>query len=238
MKLSQRIILTLTFVLQLHSLGAEEEIPYEFSDPNYTRLFLTPTAETIKKGNAYVGITEVVLFQYAYGITDSIQVGITFPIYPVAAGFVMKNEIYNRENKIFSFLFGVGTPLFFSEEFVGVGLTGGLIFSNGTRDRRFTISSHVLGTISSEEDTFFGILIGAGYEIRTSERVKWIFEFTALPVFINGKFEDDFPRGITIGPRFFGRNFAADIGFFFPLQSIRGEVKYFILPVFNFAYHF
>jgi hypothetical protein len=77
-----------------------------------------------------------------------------------------------------------------------------------------------------------------GYETRTSERVKWLFEFTALPAFVDGEFIDEFPRGITMGPRFFGKNFAADIGFLFPLQSFSGDLVYLILPVFNFAYHF
>lgn len=219
-------------------LFADEYNTYEYDDPNYTRLFLTPTAETVKKGSAYVGVTEVVLFQYAYGITDSTQFGVSFPIYPVAAAFVLKNEIYNRDNKILSFQLGLGTPLVISKDFGGVGLMGGMIFSNGNRNKRFTISSNFIGTISKGDDNFFGILIGAGYERRTSERVKWIFEFTALPVFINGEFQSESPRGITIGPRFFGRNFAADLGFLFPLHSFSGDLVYIFFPVFNFAYHF
>ncbi len=235
MKSIYLILIVLFFTINT---SIAEETTYEYDDPNYTRLFLTPTAETVKKGGAYVGITEILLFQYAYGITDSTQIGVSFPIYPVAAAFIFKNELYNRDNKIFSFQLGVGTPLFFSEEFTGVGLMGGLIFSNGTRNQRFTISSTFIGVISSEGDNSFVILIGAGYETRTSEKVKWIFEFTALPVFFNGELESDFPRGITIGPRFFGRNFAADLGFLFPLQTFRGELVYLVFPVFNFAYHF
>ncbi len=110
------IFLIFAFAFPVNELNAEDETStYEYDDPNYTRLFLTPTAETIKKGRAYVGVTEVVLFQYAYGITDSTQFGVSFPIYPVAAAFVLKNEIYNRDNKIFSFQFGLGTPLIISK---------------------------------------------------------------------------------------------------------------------------
>lgn len=238
MKFLCRIIFVVILLL-IQELNAEEETStYEFTDPNYTRLFLTPTAETVKKGRAYVGITEVVLFQYAYGINDSTQIGVTFPVYPVAGAFVLKNELFNRENKIFSFQFGIGTPFFFTDEFAGVGLMGGLIFSNGTRDRRFTISSNFIGTISNGEDNFFGLLIGMGYETRASERIKWIFEFTALPFSLDGKFESNSPRGITVGPRFFGKNFATDLGFFFPVQTFSDELVYLIFPVFNFAYHF
>jgi hypothetical protein len=235
MKKLKTILLILMAGITL-SLRAEETT-YEFTDPNYTRLFFTPTAETIKKGRAYVGVTEFLLFQYAYGITDSAQMGVTvFPFFPSAA-FVFKNEIVNSQNNILSLQFGIGTPLIFSEDFSGVGFMGGLIYSNGTRDKRFTISSTFIGTISNADDTFAGAIIACGFETRTSERVKWLFELSLVPVFIDGKLEADFPRGITIGPRFFGKNFAADLGFTFPLQRF-GNTVYFILPVFNFAYHF
>lgn len=251
MKLNSCLILFLILLKVSFGYGEEQAVEqeeqveqvvqveqYEYSDPNYTRLFLTPTAETLKRGRAYVGITEIVLFQYAYGLSDNSQVGVTvFPFYPTA-GVVFKSELIHTRDDIFSFQFGGGMPLIMTGEFSGAGMIGGFIYTRGNRDDRFTIGTNFFGIITNNEDNLVGALLNFGYEVRTSERVKWLFELALTPAFVGGEFANDFPRGITIGPRFFGRNFASDLGFFFPLQTFKGSVTYYAIPVINFAYHF
>lgn len=234
-----KCLVTLLFVsvFFFHPALAEETI-YEYDDPNYTRLFLTPTAETLKKGNAYFAVTEILLFQYAYGVTDSTQIGLSALPYPPIVNFNLKTELINKDNKIFSFLIGFGTPLIFEAGQTILGFQGGFIFSSGTRDSRFTFSTIYLGgfVFGDGSENLSGLALSAGFEKRTSEHMKLLFELTGVPSFINGEFADDFPRGFIFGPRFFGKEFAADVGFLFPLQSLGGY--YFILPVVNIAYHF
>ena len=174
-------------------------------DPNPTRLFFAPTGRSLKKGEAYFGVYEVLLPFVQVGVTDRISIGGGTPLIfgDWEQPFWVTPKVQLMEYK--STAVSAGVMHFFNVDDASTGIAYGVV-TQGSTDSAITIGGGYAYARADEEDAGSGVLMIGG-EHRVSRRVKLV---TENYVFKGGGF-------VSGGFRFFGEKLSADIGLVAPL---------------------
>jgi len=186
-------------------------------DPNPTRLFFAPTGRSLKKGEAYFGVYEVLLPFVQVGITDRISIGagtpLIFPNFEHPFWITPKVQVLQRRSTAVS----AGVMHFFNVEDAGKGIAYGVV-TQGSTDSAATLGLGYSYAVTDGEDAGWAVVMFGG-EHRVSRRVKIVTENYA---FKGGGF-------VTGGLRFFGEKLSADFGLVLPL--VEGDT--FVFPMIN-----
>lgn len=207
-------------------LKGEEFLP---ADPNATRLFFGPTGRSLPRGQAYLGVYEILLPFVQVGLTDRLSVGAGTPLvfgfegeHPVwvtpklqvysgrrvqvAAGLL---HAFNMDDGQFGIAYGVATAGQ-ADTSVTVGVGWGYSRYDDHRD--------------SNDRNDGAVIVMAGAERRVSRRIKLITE--------NYLFRDG--AIMSGGVRFIGGRLSADLGLAMPFNVQEAVV----LPIVNFVWVF
>lgn len=187
-------------------------------DPNTTRLFFGPTGRSLKKGEAYFGVYEVLLPFVQVGITDRLSIGAGTPL--VFGDFerpfwvTPKFQVARRGSTTAA----IGVMHFFNVDDASLGIAYGAV-TQGSNDSAATLG---LGYSYARtgNDAAGSAVVMLGGEHRVSRRIKLVTENYA---FKGGGFASG-------GVRFFGEKLSADFGLMVPLFS--GE-DFILLPIIN-----
>lgn len=192
-------------------------------DPNITRLFFAPTAETLPQGTGYFAVYELFFPFLAFGVTDRFTISGGMTLFPGVAQQVFyltpKYRVWKEENVSIS-----AGALFISafEQTINIAYA-----VTTFRSRR---GSFTAGAGWGMTNSVFGPrpLITAGGEFQLSNYTKLITE-NWLP-----------PEGegalLSFGLRFFGEHLAADFGLFTFTGEDMGSWPFF--PWVGFVYNF
>lgn len=192
------------------------------SDPNTTRLFFAPTGRTLRRGEGYFGVYEIMLPFVQVGITDRFSIGAGTPL--IFGGgaehpFWLTPKIQLLERGRTSVAAGV---LHFFNAFGDgdghMGIAYGVV-TQGTPEAAGTIG---VGYGYDDDGGTAIVMIGAEKQVRRS--LKFLTENYL------------FPGGglLSGGVRFFGDRLSADVGLIVPLNA--GELIGF--PMVNFVWRF
>ncbi len=195
-------------------------------DPNGTRAFLMPTANTIPAGSGYVADYELFFFTAAFGVTDWLMVNAGTLLIPVSLAdevidYGVKARIYEVPDR-FALAGGLQmlTPL-------SVGESMGIVYgvaSFGNRDTKLNIAfGRAFSTLGGSSN-----VVGISGDARVSSSIKLLAEFWILP--------DVNWSPLVIGVRFFGSHLAGDLGLLYPLGVSWGSPIG--IPVVNIVYNF
>ena len=185
-------------------------------DPNATRLFFAPTGRSLKKGEAYFGVYEILLPFVQVGVTDRISIGAGTPLIfaDVERPVWVTPKIKLMETR--STALSAGVMHFFNVEDASVGIAYGVV-TQGSTDNAVTVGLGYSYARTDDDDAGSGVLMLGG-ERRVSRRVKLV---TENYVFKGGGF-------VSGGVRFFGERLSADIGLVAPLVD-----DTFVFPMIN-----
>ncbi|HEX6163624.1 MAG TPA: hypothetical protein VFZ31_09675 [Vicinamibacterales bacterium] len=174
-------------------------------DPNPTRLFFSPTGRSLKKGETYFGVYEILLPFVQVGITDRISIGggtpLVFGDFEQPFWITPKMQLLEYRSTAVS----TGVMHFFNMGDASTGIAYGVV-TQGSTDSAATIGAGYAYARSEEEDAGSAVLMVGG-EHRVSRRVKVVTENYA---FKGGGF-------VSGGVRFFGEKLSADFGLVAPL---------------------
>jgi hypothetical protein len=193
---------------------------FKTSDPDVNSVMLTPTPETLPRGDMYFRSFELILLNYGYALTNTtdLSIGALFPISStwnfVSLG--IKQKILDRKRH------DVGVAVSGNVTFpAGVGNSFGLlmgIVGIGNEDRSLNAA---LGTsfVEHNEASFF-YLIGADY--RVSETIKLIAEFGDEANFIEDD-DENLQGAMNLGVKFFGERISASLSGIRPIWDGEGD---------------
>jgi hypothetical protein len=196
-------------------------------DPNQTRAFLMPTANTVPAGKGYIGDYELVFFTAAIGVTDWLMLNAGFLLLPIPLedqiiNYGLKARLFQSTNKI---SIAVGIQMLKvpnSENIPGIGY-GVISFGNENSKLNIAIGS-TIGMDTGDNSAVFG----ASGDVRVSESVKFLAEMWIIP-------KADFIP-LVLGVRFFGSKLSGDIGLLYPIgEKIPSPIG---IPVLNLIYNF
>lgn len=186
-------------------------------DPNPTRLFFTPTGRSLKKGEAYFGVYEILLPFVQVGITDRVSIGAGTPLifgdFEHPFWVTPKVQLLQYRSTSVS----AGVMHFFNVDDASIGIAYGVV-TQGSTDSAVTVGLGYSYARTDDEDAGSGVLMIGG-EHRVSKRVKLVTENYA---FKGGGF-------VSGGLRFFGEKLSADFGLVMPLF----EDDTFVFPMIN-----
>lgn len=186
-------------------------------DPNPTRLFFGPTGRSLKKGETYFGVYEVLVPFVQVGITDRLSIGggtpLVFGDFERPFWFTPKLQVIRRPSLTAS----LGVMHFFNVDEASIGIAYGAVTS-GSTDRAVTVGLGYSYARTDEHDAGSAVLMLGG-EHRVSKRIKLLTE--------NYVFKG---AGIASGGvRFFGEKLSADFGLVLPLST----EDFVLLPMVN-----
>ena len=191
-------------------------------DSNPTRLFFAPTGRSLKRGEAYLGVYEVLLPFVQYGVTDTISIGAGTPLVfgggEVPFWITPKVQVLKRRSTEAS----LGVLHFFNVDDVNLGIAYGVV-TQGNSDSAFTLGGGY-AYAWDEGDDGGGPVLMVGGEHRLSRRLKLVTENYA---FAGGGL-------VSGGLRFLGERLSVDLGLVSPL----GEEDFVAFPVVNFVWKF
>ncbi|MGH2575499.1 MAG: hypothetical protein ACRDFC_07350 [Ignavibacteria bacterium] len=206
-----------------------------FPDPNESRLFIVPTGKTLPAGQWYVStlaVLPIVFLPFVnVGVTDFISIGGGVSLIPFSEYqfYYISPKVRLLNFKYFQF----STGFLHINTFSKLSDNGfSLFYGVGTLGTKFTSLNLGVGYNFFEgwlkRDAVFQI----GGEIRAGENNKIISENWFHPSFEIGL--------ISLGMRFFGENFAADI-LIVAIPSARGghpDIHFPAYPLVSFTYNF
>jgi hypothetical protein len=201
---------------------------FAFNDPNTTRTFLMPTAQTLPAGRGYVGVFELFLLTFAWAPVDNVMLNGGLVLLPIP----LEDQILNFGLKIgFGELareVAVGAGVQFltipGEDPVGMGYG---VISLGNANHKLNIGAG-FGFELDNGNTTDPVFAISG-DARLSESAKIIAEAWIFPV-------GDFFVPFMLGFRFFGKNLSGDIGLMYPIgEEFSSPVGF---PVGNLIYTF
>lgn len=187
-------------------------------DPNTTRLFFGPTGRSLKKGEVYFGVYEVLLPFVQVGVTDRLSIGggtpLVFGDFDRVFWFTPKFQVM-REGSLTA---AVGLMHFFNVDEASTGIAYGAV-TKGSTDSAVTVGLGYAYARIDNDDAGSGVVMIGG-EHRMSKRIKLVTENYA---FKGGGFASG-------GLRFFGGKLSADLGLVLPLFEDEGLV---VFPMIN-----
>lgn len=186
-------------------------------DPNTTRLFFGPTGRSLKKGEAYFGVYEVLLPFVQIGVTDRFSIGAGTPLvfgdFERPLWVTPKFRLVERGTTSAS----IGVMHFFNVDEASVGIAYGVV-TQGNDDRAATLGVGYSYARTDDHDAGSVVAMIGGHH-RISKRVKLI---TENYVFKHGGLASG-------GIRLFGEKLSADFGLVLPL----GVDAFVLLPMIN-----
>ncbi|MDO8680259.1 MAG: hypothetical protein Q7R30_17205 [Acidobacteriota bacterium] len=194
------------------------------ADPNPTRLFFAPTGRSLKRGESYFGVYEILLPFVQYGITDRISIGggtpLIFGSNDLPFWVTPKVQIYKARSTEVS----LGVLHFFNVGDYNLGIAYGVV-TTGSADSAFTVGAGYAYERSGEEGDDGGSpLLMVGAEHRVGRRIKLVTE--------NYLFRDG---GLASGGlRFLGERLSVDLGLVSPI----GVGEFVAAPIINFVWKF
>jgi hypothetical protein len=194
------------------------------ADSNPTRLFFAPTGRSLKRGESYFGVYEILLPFVQYGITDRISIGGGVPLMfgnsDMPFWITPKVQILKARSAEVS----LGVLHFFNVGDYNLGIAYGVVTA-GNADSAFTVGAGYAYERSGEDGDDGGSpLLMVGGERRVSRRIKFVTE--------NYVFRDG---GIVSGGvRFLGERLSVDLGMVAPI----GVGEFFAVPIINFVWKF
>jgi hypothetical protein len=194
------------------------------ADPNPTRLFFAPTGRSLKKGESYFGVYEILLPFVQYGITDRISIGGGTPLVfggdDVPFWVTPKVQIYKATSTEVS----LGVLHFFNVGDYNLGIAYGVV-TTGSVDSAFTVGAGYAYERSDDDGDDGGSpLLMVGGERRVSRRIKLV---TENYVFHDGGL-------VSGGVRFLGERLSVDLGLVTPI----GVGEFIAVPIINFVWKF
>ncbi|MSO35026.1 MAG: hypothetical protein EXQ54_01165 [Acidobacteria bacterium] len=191
------------------------------ADPNPTRLFFAPTGRTLKKGEAYFGVYEIMLPFVHYGVTDRISIGGGTPLFFGGGSdqpFWFTPKFAVARGRTTDLAVGVLHFVNMGDASVGIAYA---VATQGTTDAAFTVGGGY--AYASEDQRRAGApVVMVGAEKRLSRRLKFVTEnywFSGVGLASGGL-------------RFMGERLSADIGLVSPL----GVDETFVFPMVNFVW--
>ena len=191
------------------------------ADANPTRLFFAPTGRSLKKGEAYFGVYEIMLPFVHYGVTDRLSIGGGTPLFFGGGSgqpfwFTPKFKVASGKSADLS----VGVLHFVNMGDASVGIAYA-VATQGTTDAAFTVGGGY--AYASEDQRRAGApVVMVGAEKRISRRLKFVTEnywFSGVGL-------------ASGGVRFMGERLSADLGLVSPL----GVDEAFVFPMVNFVW--
>jgi hypothetical protein len=188
-------------------------------DPDRNSILLTPTCETLPKGDHYFRSFELLFLNYGYAITDDLNLSLAafFPVSTewnfLATG--VKWRLLDRKHHTFGLAMTASHLIAPDDQrFTTIGCVGG--FGNARR------SLNVAFDYGYDEDGDGGQRLMVGGDVQISRKLKLFAEWmdTAL-IFEAGDDDDEFNGFINLGFRIFGESMAFTLGAFRPL-SVEG----------------
>ena len=197
-------------------------------DPNDTRLFFSPTARTLARGDGYFGVYELFIPFVAYGITDRLMVAGGSPFYLAFTGEVTPPLYFGPKMLVVdseSFDLSAGAlAVFITDD--DVSDTFGVLYGVGTYGSADHALSFGTGWGYVDDEISEKPLLMLGGETRVGRFTKLVTE----NLFVPG--EDGLV--LSAGVRFFGRRLSADAG----LVGLIGDGGECCLPLVNVVYNF
>ena len=191
------------------------------ADANPTRLFFAPTGRSLKKGEAYFGVYEIMLPFVQYGVTDRISIGGGTPLFFGSGGdqpfwFTPKFKVASGKSSDLS----VGVLHFVNMGDASVGIAYAVV-TQGHSDAAVTIGGGY-AYASADEERAGAPVVMVGAEKRVSKRRMFVTEnywFSGVGL-------------VSGGLRFMGERLSADLGLVAPL----GVDETFVFPLVNFVW--
>jgi hypothetical protein len=196
---------------------------FQRSDPNTTRLFFAPTGRALTRGQAYLGVHELLLPSFQIGVTDRISVGGGTPLL-----FFGEDE-WERPFWVTPKvqLFDTGRLQGAAGVFHGFDMDGdGGGIAYGVATAGSPMGSLTTGAgiaYANDGGRSFIVMIGGDRQIARSVKV-----ITENYVWKGGN------GVVSVGFRFFGEQLSADLGLMVPI----GADETLAFPVVNFVYMF
>ncbi len=191
-------------------------------DSNPTRLFFAPTGRSLKKGEAYFGVYEVILPFVQYGVTDRLSIGGGTPfVFGTGSGqpFWFTPKFQVAKSSVIEA--SVGVLHFINMGDASVGIAYGVV-TLGEADSALTAGGGY--AYASEDERHSGsAVVMFGGEKRISKRLKLVSE--------NYLFGGGGIGLLSGGLRFMGERLSADLGLVSPL----GIDGFFVFPMINFV---
>lgn len=192
-------------------------------DPNATRLFFAPTARSLRRGQTYLGVFEILIPFVQVGVTDRLSVGGGTPLifgvdddWDRPVWVTPKLQVFDSGRTQVA----VGVLHAFDAEHAGGGIAYGVV-TRGSDVKSFTAGA---GLAYAVDGGRAGVVMIGG-EGRVSRNMKLITENYLW-------------RGgegiVSAGVRFFNERLSADLGLAAPI----GVDALFLFPVINFVYVF
>ncbi|MCX8056746.1 MAG: hypothetical protein N3F03_03935 [Ignavibacteria bacterium] len=194
-------------------------------DPSKTKLFLSPTAQTLSSGSGYVSVYEIFFPSFAYGVTDYLMIGVSSSIIP---SFEFKDQMKSVSLKFkvldkdelkvsaginyFSFLETSFTPFYGVATYYGFPVSVTMGLGSGLTKDKFINAGFVL----------------LGFHYQLSNRISLISENVFITKEVN--------PSMIFGIRFFGNHFAIDLGIF--SRAIWSQYNLDFYPWIGFTYNF
>ncbi len=199
-------------------------------DPNYTRLFLGPTARALKSGKGYFSVNELMFPVAAFGVTDFFTLGGGISLLPFASDqayyLIAKVTPVNIENFALSGGILHANTIGRESDFKGVGLAYLVSTYSGTGASLTTGLG--FGYFDGEFSSNPCILLGG--DVRVSNSLKLISENWILTSANSVSF-------LSLGLRFFSTHLAGDFGLIHPiLKNSSGGFPF--IPWLGFTYNF
>jgi hypothetical protein len=195
---------------------------YWRADPNPTRLFFGPTGRSLRRGDTYMGVYEVVLPFVQVGVTDRFSAGGGTPLMFGDGGshpFWLTPKMQVIDTGSTGVAIGVMHMLADGEQ---LGIAYGVV-TQGSTDSAVTVGAGY-GYATLDDDGGGGPVLMLGGEHRVHRGLKVVSENYA---FQGGGI-------LSAGVRFLGERLSADLGLAVPLGA--GEA--FVFPVVNFVWKF
>ncbi len=197
-------------------------------DPNSTRAFIMPSAQTLPAGHGFIANYELFLLTLGVAVNDHVMVNGGLTLMP---GF--EDQLYTFGIKIGTgnigkkVGFGIGAQFFAVRDESPVGF-GFAVVSFGDSDAKLNLGAGVAFSTESR-DTSPAIFALSG-ETRIARSVKLLAELWVLP--------DGEVLPTIIGVRFFGGQLSGDIGMMYFLGESGGPDSPVGFPVVNVVYTF
>ncbi len=192
------------------------------ADPNPTRLFFGPTGRSLKKGEAYFGVYEVIMPFVQVGLTDRLSIGGGTPLFLGEGNHPFwvtpKFQVYRSPRTSIS----VGAMHFLNVD----GVTLGIAYAAGTfgsADNAVTLGVGRAYYNNDDDDAGSTVALVGG-ERRLSRRLKLITENYVLT---GGAV-------LSAGIRLLGESLSADIGLIAPFDTS----DFIAFPIVNFVWKF
>ena len=178
------------------------------ADSNPTRLFFAPTGRSLKKGEAYLGVYEVMLPFVQYGVTDRISIGGGTPLFFGGGSdqpfwFTPKVRVLSSQSTDLS----VGVLHFVNMGDASVGIAYAVVTQGKTDDALTVGAGYAYSSADKARAGAPVVMVGA--EKRLSRRLKFVTEnywFSGIGL-------------VSGGVRFMGDRLTVDLGLVSPITE-------------------